>query len=68
MERTVGELASGLEPTDDVKVEVVSAGAASEEEWKDGDERSQRQDDIRAAIARHGLRVSQRQQLLPISD
>ena len=38
MEVAVGELAGGFEPVEDVEVEVVAAGAAVEDERKDGDE------------------------------
>ena len=34
----VGELAGGLEPVEDMEVEVVTAGAAVEDESQDGDE------------------------------
>ena len=35
----VGELPGGFEPAEDVEVEVVTAGAAVDEEGKDGDQR-----------------------------
>ena len=34
----MGELAGGFEPVEEVEVEVVSAGAAVEDEREDGDE------------------------------
>ena len=39
MQVAVAELAGGFEPVEDVEVEVVSAGAAVEEEGQDRDER-----------------------------
>jgi hypothetical protein len=39
MEVAVGELACGFHPAQEMEVEVVAAGAALEQEGKDGEER-----------------------------
>ena len=57
MQRALRKLFRGLEPVDDVEVEVVSAGAPADNEGQDGDERCERQDKVRSAIARHGLKI-----------
>ena len=44
VEVSVGELAGGLEPVEDVEVEVVSTGAAAEDQGKNGDQRDERKD------------------------
>ena len=54
MQVAVGELAGCLEPVEDVEVEVVAAGAAVEDERKDGDERGERKKDVGKSVALHG--------------
>jgi hypothetical protein len=44
VEVSVGELAGSLEPVEDVEVEVVSTGAAAEDQGKNGDQRDERKD------------------------
>ena len=59
MQVAVAELAGRLHPAKQVEVEVVSTGAAVQDKGKDGDERNDGQNDVRSAVVRHGVRVSQ---------
>ena len=45
MQVAVGELAGGLHPVEEVEVEVVAAGAAVQDEGKDGDEGGEGKDE-----------------------
>ncbi len=51
----MGELAGGFEPVEDVEVEVVSAGAAVEDQGQDGDKCSDGNEEEVEAAALHSV-------------
>jgi hypothetical protein len=55
----VGELAGGFHPAENVKVEVVAAGAAFDEKREDGKERGYWDDKIREPGSVHGESIAE---------
>jgi hypothetical protein len=53
MQVAVAELVGGFEPVEEVEVEVVAAGAAVKDEWKDGDECGERDQEVGEPVALH---------------